>query len=443
MTRIFVDCTQTYASSDYRGIPRVVRNIIKYGSKLDDTKVEYIAIIIDEGKFKTLPLEILFNQQRNQEVNNKYFRYLYNLYMSMINFICTLLPFTSVRKFMLASAGEPGLAFLISNYLIRFVRDLKKILNPVSTQKTTLLPTKFKKGETILFPDSVWSYNSEQAIKAAKKDGVITLFLCHDIIPITHSNLCPSTALSFKNWIDNNISLFDGIIANSEYTKKSLIQYLTLTGKTDFINHTKWASFRLGSNLNDEIETKEINKSEFLPFIDKEFYLMVSAIEPRKNHQEILKTFEILWQTGANINLVWVGKWTWHCEELRQYVLEHDEFCKRFWVFNYLTENELISVYKQAKALIFPSITEGFGLPIAEALHYKLPVILSDIPIHHEVAGGDALYFKLNDMLSLTELINGIHSKSISLKSSNKPTIDWNESIKELTSSIIQMSSTL
>ena len=90
----------------------------------------------------------------------------------------------------------------------------------------------------------------------------------------------------------------------------------------------------------------------------------------------------------------------------------------------------MISVYQQAKALIFPSFTEGFGLPIAEAIHYKLPVILSDIPIHHEVAGNDALYFKLNDLLSLTELIKTIHNGSVSLKQTNKQTVEWKESIK-------------
>lgn len=439
MPRIFVDCTQTYITGDYRGIPRVVSNIISYGSKINLENIKYNALIIEDNSFKLLPIEDLTNKKIKKTQNNKLYKYLYSVYMASAQLIISILPFTHVRKYLLSSVNEPGLLRFISKHIINPIRAFKN-KNKKLEQTKPLLSIGFSDQDIILFPDSLWNYEIDLAIASVKLKGVKIIFLCHDIIPITHPSLCPSTASLFKTWIDNKITMFDGIITNSEYTKNSLIRYLNASGKKSYVNNTKFESFRLGANINN-LNCANIHDNNIQNILNNEFYLTVSAIEPRKNHKELLSAFEILWQNKLDVNLVWIGKWTWHCEELRHYVLEHEELGKRLWVFDQVSDNELIDFYKHAKALIFPSIIEGFGLPVAEAMHYKLPVILSDIPIHHEVAGNDALYFELNDLLSITELIESVHKGVILLKKTDRTITKWNESIMDLTRSIIKITS--
>ena len=67
---------------------------------------------------------------------------------------------------------------------------------------------------------------------------------------------------------------------------------------------------------------------------------------------------------------MWVGKWTRDGEKEREYILQHPEYGKRLHVFNHVSDSELELLYRNAKALIFPSIIEGFGLPIVEAMNH-------------------------------------------------------------------------
>lgn len=82
--------------------------------------------------------------------------------------------------------------------------------------------------------------------------------------------------------------------------------------------------------------------------------------------------------------------------------------------FGEANDRELINLYTNAKALVFPSLMEGFGLPAIEALSLGCPVICSDIPIFHEILGSHALYFNPNDPKDLADkLYNDIRRNGI------------------------------
>jgi glycosyltransferase involved in cell wall biosynthesis len=84
----------------------------------------------------------------------------------------------------------------------------------------------------------------------------------------------------------------------------------------------------------------------------------------------------------------------------------------RFAFIRDVDDDELCCLYRHARALIFPSLYEGFGLPLLEAMGYDCPVLCSDIPVFREVAAAAAVYFDSRDPHSLAGAITALnHSK--------------------------------
>jgi glycosyltransferase involved in cell wall biosynthesis len=118
------------------------------------------------------------------------------------------------------------------------------------------------------------------------------------------------------------------------------------------------------------------------------YFVMLSTIEPRKNHWMILQVWRrLIERYGADApRLVVVGQRGWECENaldllercdlLRGFVLEKPVCC----------DAELVTYLRHAQALLFPSFVEGYGLPLVEALTLGVPAIASELPVFREIA---------------------------------------------------------
>ncbi len=126
-------------------------------------------------------------------------------------------------------------------------------------------------------------------------------------------------------------------------------------------------------------------------------FTQVSIIQPRKGQDFALDAFETLWDQDENFRLVYVGRKGWKAEALYQRIRSHPEMGKRFLFVEDASETELAAIFDASTALISPSRGEGYGLPVVEAALRKLPVLVSDIPIYHEVAGEGGIFFPLDD----------------------------------------------
>jgi len=134
-------------------------------------------------------------------------------------------------------------------------------------------------------------------------------------------------------------------------------------------------------------------------------YLMVSTIEPRKNHAYLLDAFEILWAQGIDVRLCIIGKIGWKCEMLVERIRSHREYGKRLFMCNRVDDSSLEFAYRSSRALLFPSVVEGFGLPLVEAMQRGLPAMASDIPVFREVGRDFLAYFDLQDPASLADQV--------------------------------------
>ncbi len=122
------------------------------------------------------------------------------------------------------------------------------------------------------------------------------------------------------------------------------------------------------------------------------YALFVGTLEPRKNLETLLAAWHTLRHHHPDApSLVLCGRSGWKDEELRRAL---DEGTRQGWIVQpgYVSNAELAALYRGAALLAFPSLYEGFGLPVLEALAAGTPVVASDLPVLREVAGDAALY---------------------------------------------------
>jgi glycosyltransferase involved in cell wall biosynthesis len=127
------------------------------------------------------------------------------------------------------------------------------------------------------------------------------------------------------------------------------------------------------------------------------YVLFVGTLEPRKNLPLLLAAWRLLRARGtAPPPLVLAGGLGWSADQLRH---EVDAATAEGWLhaLGYVGPQELAGLYRRAQALALPSLYEGFGLPVVEALAAGTPLLLADLPVLREVGGDAALYAPLDD----------------------------------------------
>lgn len=124
------------------------------------------------------------------------------------------------------------------------------------------------------------------------------------------------------------------------------------------------------------------------------FVLTVGTLEPRKNLLTLIEARRLLARRAggeAAPALVLAGRYGWQTGAIRRAV---EAAAAEGWLvhFGYVSQAELVALYRRARLVALPSLYEGFGLPAVEAMWAGVPLLLSDIPVFHEVAGDAALY---------------------------------------------------
>lgn len=143
------------------------------------------------------------------------------------------------------------------------------------------------------------------------------------------------------------------------------------------------------------------------------YFLYVGNAYPHKNVELLLQAASI-----AGVRVVFVGK--------------DDYFYKRLGIKpRTVTDAELSVLYKNAAALVFPSLMEGFGLPPLEALENNCPVLVSDIPIFHEILGNAATYFDPNNVQALAKILKQAAIKRLPVDSGIVKKYSWRKMAEE------------
>jgi glycosyltransferase involved in cell wall biosynthesis len=214
--------------------------------------------------------------------------------------------------------------------------------------------------------------------QAVVRFGLRPVYFLHDLIPVTHPEYCrEGEASRHEKRMHTMLSTGRGLIANSEATDTALRQY------------AKAAGLSVPPLIVAPLGTHALPPSQCACPHPHPYFLMLGTIEPRKNHLMMLHIWRQMIEAGLPDipTLIIVGQRGWECEQ----VVDLLERCPGLKVKvierGGCDDDELATWLHHARALLFPSFVEGYGMPLAEALAHGVPVIASDLPVFREIAG--------------------------------------------------------
>jgi glycosyltransferase involved in cell wall biosynthesis len=219
--------------------------------------------------------------------------------------------------------------------------------------------------------------------------------LIHDLIPLTHpETVAPEMPARFATRIDTVRRYGDVVICNSDATRQGLARHWAGPG-----TKPRLITAHLGV---DPVGHRPDHPR------DLRAYVMLGTIEPRKNHALMLDVWEALARDlppDQLPHLHIIGPRGWRVDDLLQRLDTHPLINSAIFEHGPLPENAVVARLAAARALLFPSIVEGFGYPPLEALQLETLPITSDLPVLRETMGDAAVYVPENDAYSWTETI--------------------------------------
>lgn len=189
------------------------------------------------------------------------------------------------------------------------------------------------------------------------------------------------------------------IITISETEKANIIKSLGLKDEALTVVHNG-VSKRFGITPNLEI----VKKIRMSLGITDDYFLFLGNVEPRKNVKNTVKAFAQFAEKVSEVKLVITGLKESFIENILGEI-NKKELLGRFVLTGFVDDLTLLGLYSQAKVFLYPSLREGFGLPILEAMAFGIPVVTSNISAMPEVAGGAA--FMVNPY-SVEEIKEGL-----------------------------------
>ncbi len=182
---------------------------------------------------------------------------------------------------------------------------------------------------------------------------------------------------------------------------------------TEYVRDAVAKFFRLNSRkLAVTLEASEppiIGPAEKPEILDdgSEFILYVGSAFPHKNLDRLITSFGLLREHHPNLKLVLAGKREYHSKKLRSWAKSKPYFDDIIFT-GFVSEPELKWLYQNAQAYVFPSLSEGFGLPPLEAMAHGCPVVSSNATCLPEVNGEAAHYFDPEDVADMAAKINDV-----------------------------------
>ncbi|WP_245818244.1 glycosyltransferase family 4 protein [Muricoccus roseus] len=216
----------------------------------------------------------------------------------------------------------------------------------------------------------------ERPIQVMQEAGCAFVPLIHDLIPATHPEYArPGQADRHLKRISTTAALADAIIVNSAHTAAALRPHL---GAREIPPPVTVAPLGIES-------PPMVNPA--LPA--EPYFVVLGTIEPRKNHLLLLHLWrDLAARMGRRTpHLLVVGRRGWENENVVDILERCDALRGTVREMGQVPDREVWEILRGARALLFPSFAEGYGLPLAEALALGVPAICSDLPALREVGG--------------------------------------------------------
>lgn len=407
--RLLIECTYVYDHPHVNsGIQRVVRNVANSLEQLE-ADVECLPVILKQDKIYQVNRLI---PGKKESLNSRVQTWLSLQHDRLGRLRNRVGLFQRARQhtpsYQSSSLRRITLALLCRSLEIALAVP-QRLLSYISLNyldASRVQELQCQPDDVLILLDSSWHADFFPTAERLKSEGVQIVSVIYDLIPLTHPQFCDEGLVRvFEQWFDWVTRTADGFIAISS-TIIEQVHHEVQSRLGEETAEQRWFDyFHLGSDL-DQIKPHAVVRKEVKQMlVGRQVYLMVSTIEPRKNHSYLLDAFEQLWDDGQEVSLCFVGKIGWKTERLIERVRQHPQLGKQLFMWNDLTDRELEYCYINAKSLVFPSYVEGFGLPLVEAMQRHLPAMASNIPVFREIGGDSMAYFDLSDPATLALLV--------------------------------------
>ncbi len=234
----------------------------------------------------------------------------------------------------------------------------------------------------VMFNTGHSGLENSNAARVIQWHHVRPLFLVHDLIPVRYPEFCrPGEAKRHELRLKNMLRLGAGLIANSDSTLAELNDFAAehhLPVPPSIVAPLAPAIPSLGP-IGDRLLAS-----------DKPYFVVLGTIEPRKNHLMLLHAWQRLVQShrGNTPHLVVIGQIGWEAENVEDLLQRSRVLQGHITVLRQCSDASLRTWLHHARALLFPSFAEGYGMPVVEALAAGLPVLASDLPVLRQITGG-------------------------------------------------------
>ncbi|MFI5251742.1 MAG: glycosyltransferase family 4 protein [Bacteroidota bacterium] len=225
-----------------------------------------------------------------------------------------------------------------------------------------------------------------------------TIATVYDLAYKKYPQYFESNVLQWDSSIQRSLNGANAIIVPSENTKNDLIVFFTISQDKIHVIHPP-ASDKFSPNKSERDE-----KIKERYGINGEFILFTGTFEPRKNIPFLIRGFEKFQENHKNVQLVLVGKPGWLDKDIFQ-SLRQSKASSNIKYLNYIEEDDLSALYRSAIFFVYPSLYEGYGFPVIEAMASGTPVITSKTSSLGEIACDAAL---LIDPTNLNELVDAM-----------------------------------
>ena len=308
-----------------------------------------------------------------------------NIYIKEADFLSRPLKgYTEYKDFLLGlrPKGKAKIYKLLQK--LNFIKNAETANQKISIER-------LKKQNFDIFHPTY--YDSYFLKYIGKKPFVLTIY---DMIHETYPEL-----FSADNKIARQKKILaqkaDKIIAISENTKKDIIKFIG-------INEDKILVIHLGNSINRQENNLKIN-TDLLKKLPEKYILFVGNRASYKNFDNFSKALIPLFKINKKLNAVCAGGGEFSDKEINFF--KTFNITDKFRQYS-VNDSDMTLLYKNALVFVFPSLYEGFGLPILEAFNCGCPVAASNRGSLPEIAGNAAAYFNPEDISSITDAINNI-----------------------------------
>jgi glycosyltransferase involved in cell wall biosynthesis len=273
-------------------------------------------------------------------------------------------------------------------FYLRVVRMFPWLL-PLSWPRALTMQSRgpFNPGDILVCLGMSW-WNIYYIDRVARMKRIFDLrfvVLVHDVIPVTDPEwMTPDAAVVFRHWVLGVLEHADLVLAVSNYSRLALVDYAKRQG----LPVPPTETIRLGTGFH--AEDVAAPRADIIERLPSSYALFVSTLEPRKNHRLLVRLWRHLIERhgAANVpSLVFVGQRGWMVEDLLVELVESRYLDGKIVLYSDLSDAELKEIYRRCLFSVYPSVLEGFGLPVAESLEQGKLCVASRRAAIPEVGG--------------------------------------------------------